>query len=98
MKLRPLNNLILIVREDAPTQTEGGIFLPDKATKKANRGVVVAKGRGKTLESGHVVPIEVEIGDTVYFGDYMGAEVVFEGREYMFLREGEVFGRIPAGE
>jgi chaperonin GroES len=90
MKLRPLNDRVLIKRIEAETKTAGGLFLPDTAKEKPMEGEVVAVGEGKTLENGKVRPLEVKAGDRVYFRKYAGNDVTLDGVEHIIMREDEI--------
>ena len=85
MKIRPIGDRIVIkVIEDA-AQTEGGIFIPDSAKEKPQKGEVVAVGSGKTNEKGEKEPMEVKVGDIVLYAKYAGTEVKIDGVEYKIL-------------
>jgi chaperonin GroES len=71
---------------------EGGIIIPDSAKEKPQQGEVVAVGKGKRLEDGSVVPLEVKTGDRILFGKYSGSDIKMDGQEYLILREDEVLG------
>jgi chaperonin GroES len=90
MKFRPLNDRILIKRSDEPETTKGGIIIPDSAKEKPMQGKVVAVGEGKTYESGNVRPVEVKVGQTVFFRKYAGNEIQIDNQDFMILREDEV--------
>ena len=85
MALKPLGDKIIVEIVEEPQQTAGGIFLPDTAKEKSQRGKVVAVGPGKTLDNGEREPMDVSEGDTVMFAKYGGTEVSFEGKELMIL-------------
>ena len=90
MKIRPLQDRIVVKRIDAEKTTKGGIIIPDTAKEKPIEGKVVAVGNGKALKDGKVRPLEVKVGDTVLFGKYSGTEVKIEGEEHVLLREDDV--------
>ena len=90
MKLRPLNDRVLIKRIDSETKTAGGLFIPDTAKEKPQQGEVVAVGEGRHLENGKVRKLEVKAGDKVFFRKYAGNEVTLDGTEHIILREDEV--------
>ncbi len=94
MKLRPLQDLILVQRVDEETTTKGGIIIPDTAKEKPAEGKVVAVGNGKVGEDGKRVPLEVKKGDRILFGKYSGTEVKVSGEEYLIMREEDVLGII----
>jgi chaperonin GroES len=90
MKLRPLQDRIVVKRLEGETQTKGGIIIPDTAKEKPIEGKVVAVGNGKVLKDGKVRPLEVKVGDTVLFGKYSGTEVKIDGVEHVLIREDDV--------
>jgi chaperonin GroES len=90
MKLRPLQDRIVVKRLEGETQTKGGIIIPDTAKEKPIEGKVVAVGNGKVLNDGKVRPLEVKVGDTVLFGKYSGTEVKIDGVEHVLIREDDV--------
>jgi chaperonin GroES len=94
MKLRPLQDRILVQRVEEETTTKGGIIIPDTAKEKPAEGKVVAVGNGKVGDDGKRVPLEVKKGDRILFGKYSGTEVKIEGDEYLIMREDDVLGII----
>ena len=84
MKLRPLQDKVLVKRTDEEQTTPGGILLPGSAAEKPSQGEVIAVGPGKRDENGVIAPIGVEVGDLVIFGQYGGNEVKIDGEEYLF--------------
>jgi chaperonin GroES len=94
MKLRPLQDRILVQRVEEETTTKGGIIIPDTAKEKPAEGKVVAAGNGKVGEDGKRVPLEVKKGDRILFGKYSGTEVKVSGEEYLIMREDDVLGII----
>lgn len=90
MKLRPLNDRILIKRIPSEDKTAGGLFIPDNAKEKPQEGEVVAVGEGRHLENGTVRPLEVKKGDRIIFRKYAGNEVTLENVEHIILREDEI--------
>ena len=90
MKIRPLQDRIVVKRLEAESKTKGGLIIPDTAKEKPIEGKVVAVGNGKVLKDGKVRPLEVKVGDTVLFGKYSGSEVKWNGEELRILRESEV--------
>ena len=94
MKLRPLQDRILVQRVEEETTTKGGIIIPDTAKEKPAEGKVVAVGNGKTGDDGKKVPLELKAGDRILFGKYSGTEVKVEGEEYLIMREDDVLGVI----
>jgi len=94
MKLRPLQDRILVQRVEEETTTKGGIIIPDTAKEKPAEGKVAAVGNGKVGDDGKRVPLEVKKGDRILFGKYAGTEVKIEGDEYLIMREDDVLGVI----
>ena len=94
MKLRPLQDRILVQRVEEETTTKGGIIIPDTAKEKPAEGKVVSAGNGKLGDDGKRVPLEIKKGDRILFGKYSGTEVKIEGEEYLIMREDDVLGVI----
>jgi chaperonin GroES len=97
MKIRPLYDRLVVKRvESEAEKTSGGLFIPDSAKEKPQEGEVVAVGKGKRLEDGKVVPLDVQAGDRILFGKYSGSEIKLDGEEYLIMREDEVLGILEA--
>jgi chaperonin GroES len=94
MTLRPLHDRVLVERVEEGEQVRGGIIIPDSAKEKPQEGKVIAVGKGKRLEDGSVVALDVKPGDRILFGKYSGSEVRVEENEYLILREDEILGVI----
>jgi chaperonin GroES len=94
MKLRPLQDRILVQRIEEEKTTKGGIIIPDTAKEKPVEGKVTAVGNGKLGEDGKRIALEVKKGDRVLFGKYSGTEVKIEGEDFLILREDDVLGII----
>jgi chaperonin GroES len=94
MKLRPLQDRILVQRVEEETTTKGGIIIPDTAKEKPAEGKVVAVGNGKLGDDGKRIALEVKKGDRILFGKYSGTEVKVSGEEYLIMREEDVLGII----
>jgi chaperonin GroES len=94
MKIRPVQDRIVVRRVAEEEKTKGGIIIPDTAKEKPAEGEVVAVGPGKANEKGVVRPLDVKKGDRVLFGKYSGNEIKLEGVEHIILREDEVLGII----
>ncbi len=94
MKVKPLHDRILVERIDEEEKTPGGIIIPDTAKEKPSKGKVVAVGSGRKTDDGKVIPLEVKVGDKILFGKYAGTEIKIEGKEYLMMREDEVFAII----
>ncbi|MCU0564565.1 MAG: co-chaperone GroES [Desulfobacterales bacterium] len=92
MKIRPLNDRILVVRVEEEKKTAGGIIIPDTAKEKPQEGKVVAAGPGKVGEDGKRIPMEVKKGDRVLFSKYAGSEIKVDGVEHIFMREDDILG------
>jgi chaperonin GroES len=96
MNFKPLNDRILVKREDELTETTGGILIPDSAQERPYRGQVLAVGEGKTGEDGTLRPMDIQIGETVLFGKYAGTEIKLTEEEHMILREEDILGIVEA--
>ena len=92
MKIRPLFDRVLVQRNDEPTKTKSGLFLPETAKEKPIEGTVIAAGNGKVTEDGKVRPLAVKAGDKIVFGKYAGTEVKVDGQERLILREDDILG------
>ena len=92
MKIRPLQDRILVKRIDEEETTKGGIIIPDTAKEKPQEGKVIAVGKGKVAENGKVQPLDVKKGDRILFSKYAGTEVNIEGNEHLIIREDDVLG------
>jgi chaperonin GroES len=95
MKVKPLNDRILVTRlDEKKDETRGGIIIPDTAKEKPMEGKVVAVGSGRRLKSGKRVPLAVKVGDRILFGKYAGTEVKINDKEHVIIKEDEVLGII----
>jgi chaperonin GroES len=94
MKIRPLQDRLIVKRVAEESKTKGGIIIPDTAKEKPLEAFVVAVGNGKVLEDGKVSPLDIKAGDTVLFSKYAGTEVKIEGEDHLILREEDVLGVI----
>jgi len=94
MKLRPLQDRILVQRVKEEEKTKGGIIIPDTAKEKPIEGKIIATGNGKLSEDGKRIALEVKKGDRILFGKYSGSEVKIEDEEYLIMREDDVLGVI----
>ena len=90
MKIRPLQDRIVVKRLEGEGKTKGGIIIPDTAKEKPIEGKVVAVGNGKVLKNGKVRKPDVKVGDTVLFGKYSGTEVKIDGEDHVLIREDDV--------
>ncbi len=94
MKIRPLQDRILVRRVQEEEKTKGGIIIPDTAKEKPIEGEIVAVGTGKVLENGKLRALDVKAGDRILFGKYAGNEIQVDGVEHLILREDEILGVI----
>ena len=94
MKIRPLQDRILVKRIEEEETTKGGIIIPDSAKEKPQEGKVVAVGNGRVAEDGTLRPLDVKKGDKILFGKYGGTEVNVEGEEHLIIREDDILGII----
>lgn len=92
MKIKPLGDRVVIKPSPAEEKTKGGIILPDTAKEKPVVGEIIATGPGKRLEDGKLISLDVKVGDKVLYGKYSGTEVTLDGKEYLIMRESDVFG------
>ena len=92
MNIRPLYDRIVVKRIEEQETKIGGLFIPDSAKEKPQEGEVVAVGKGKRLEDGKVVPLDVKAGDRILFGKYSGSEITIDGEELLIMREDEILG------
>jgi chaperonin GroES len=98
MKLNPLHDRVVVKRIEADTQTSSGIIIPDNAAEKPDQGTVLAVGAGRRTEAGTIVPMSLNINDTVLFGKYAGQTVKIQGEEVLILKEEEIYAIIEQGE
>ena len=96
MKIRPLNDRILVKRLESETTTTGGIIIPDSAKEKPAEGEIIAVGVGKLNDKGERVALEVKIGDSVLFSKYGGTDVKIDGEEFLIMREDDILGVVEA--
>ena len=98
MKIRPLQDRIVVKRLEGESKTKGGIIIPDSAKEKPIEGRVVAVGNGKILKDGKARPIDVKVGDVVLFGKYSGNEVKVDGDDHLLIREDDVLAILSSAE
>ena len=99
MNIRPLYDRIVVKRIEEQETTRNGIVIPDSAKEKPQEGEVMAVGKGKRLEDGVVMPVDVKAGDRILFGKYSGNEIKLDGVEYIIMREEDVLGVLdPAAQ
>ncbi len=94
MNIRPLQDRVIVKRLEGEEKTKGGIIIPDSAQEKPQEGKIVAVGKGKVLEDGKVLPLDVKKGDKVLFGKYAGTEIKIEGEDMLIIREDDILGII----
>ena len=94
MKLKPLNDRVLVKRLESEEKTAGGLYIPDTAKEKPSKGEVVAAGPGKTAEDGKRIAMAVKAGDIVLFNKYAGTEVKLDGVEHLVMREDDILAII----
>jgi chaperonin GroES len=94
MKIRPLQDRVIVKRLEEEEKTKGGIIIPDTAKEKPQEGKVIAVGKGKVTEDGKVIPLDVKAGDKILFGKYSGTEIKIEGEEHLIMREEDILGVI----
>jgi len=92
MKIRPLQDRVIVRRIAEEEKTKGGIIIPDTAKEKPQEGKVIAVGKGKTSDEGKLMPLEVKVGDKILFGKYSGSEVKLDGEEHLIMREEDILG------
>ena len=94
MKIRPLQDRVIVKRVEEEEKSKGGIIIPDTAKEKPQEGRVVAVGKGKTGDDGKVTPLDVKVNDRILFGKYSGTEINFDGEEHLIMREDDILGII----
>ena len=96
IKIRPLDDRVVVKPEEAEATTAGGIVLPDSAKEKPQRGTVIAVGPGKLLDNGNRGTLSVAVGDVVIYGKYGGSELEVDGDEVKILRESDILAKVLA--
>jgi chaperonin GroES len=91
MKLKPLGDRVVVKAAEAEAQTKSGLFIPDAAKEKPQKGTVVAVGEGRFTEEGKRVPMDVKVGDTVIYGKYAANEVKVDDDDYLILRVDDIY-------
>lgn len=94
MKIRPLQDRVIVERIEEEERTKGGIIIPDTAKEKPQEGKIIAVGKGKVNDDGKLLPLSVKAGDKILFGKYSGTEVKLNGNEYLIMREEDILGII----
>ncbi len=92
MKIRPLQDRVIVERVDAMEKSAGGIYIPDTAKEKPQEGKVIAVGKGKRKDDGTLIPLDVKAGDRILFAKYAGNDVTVDGTEYIIMREEDILG------
>jgi chaperonin GroES len=92
MKIKPLNDRVLVLRIEEEEKTSGGIIIPDTAKEKPQEGRVVAAGPGKLDENGKRIPLDVKKDDRILFGKYAGTEIKIDDVEHIIMREDDILG------
>jgi chaperonin GroES len=92
VKIRPLQDRVIVKRIAEDEKSKGGIIIPDTAKEKPQEGKVVAVGKGKANEDGKITPLDVKVNDRVLFGKYSGTEINIDGEEHLIMREDDIFG------
>ena len=94
MKIRPLQDRVIVKRVEEEGKTKGGIIIPDTAKEKPMEGLVISVGKGKTADDGKLIKLDVKAGDRILFGKYSGTEVKINGVEHLIMREDDILGII----
>ena len=94
MKIRPLQDRVIVKRIAEEEKTKGGIIIPDTAKEKPQEGRIVAVGKGKVNEDGKIIPLDVKVNDRILFGKYSGSEINIDGEEHLIMREEDILGVI----
>jgi chaperonin GroES len=94
MNVKPLADRVIVEPLEAAEKTAGGLYIPDNAKEKPQKGRIVAAGPGKLSDAGSLMKMEVKAGDTILYGKYSGTEVTVEGKEYLIMRESDVLAVI----
>jgi chaperonin GroES len=92
MKIRPLQDRVIVKRIEEEEKTKGGIIIPDTAKEKPQEGKVIAVGKGKVNDDGKLTPLDVKVGDKILFGKYSGTEIKMNGDEHLIMREDDILG------
>jgi chaperonin GroES len=94
VKIRPLQDRVIVKRIEEEAKTKGGIIIPDTAKEKPQEGKVIAVGKGKVNDDGKITPLDVKVNDRVLFGKYSGSEINMDGEEHLIMREEDILGII----
>lgn len=94
MKFKPLKDRLLVKYSDEPEKSSGGIYIPDSAKEKPQKGEVIAVGPGRITDDGKLQKVEIKVGDVVLFEKYSGSKINIENEEYLIIKEDDVLGTI----
>jgi chaperonin GroES len=94
VKIRPLQDRVIVKRIEEEAKSKGGIIIPDTAKEKPQEGKVMAVGKGKANEDGKITPLDVKVNDLILFGKYSGTEINIDGEEHLIMREDDILGII----
>jgi chaperonin GroES len=94
VKIRPLQDRVIVKRIAEEEKTKGGIIIPDTAKEKPQEGKVIAVGKGKANDDGKITPLDVKVNDRILFGKYSGSEIFVDGEEHLIMREDDILGII----
>jgi chaperonin GroES len=94
VKIRPLQDRVIVKRVEEEEKSKGGIIIPDTAKEKPQEGKVVAVGKGKVNDDGKLTPLDVKVNDRILFGKYSGTEINIDGDEHLIMREEDILGII----
>ena len=94
MKIRPLQDRVIVKRIEEEERSKGGIIIPDTAKEKPQEGKVIAVGKGKLNDDGKITPLDIKVNDRILFGKYSGTEINIDGEEHLIMREDDILGVI----
>jgi chaperonin GroES len=94
VKIRPLQDRVIVKRIEEEEKSKGGIIIPDTAKEKPQEGKIVAVGKGKLNDDGKITPLDVKVNDRILFGKYSGTEINIDGDEHLIMREEDILGVI----
>jgi chaperonin GroES len=94
VKIRPLQDRVIVKRIEEEEKSKGGIIIPDTAKEKPQEGKVIAVGKGKANDDGKITPLDVKVNDRILFGKYSGTEINVDGEEHLIMREDDILGVI----
>jgi len=94
VKIRPLQDRVIVKRIEEEGKSKGGIIIPDSAKEKPQEGKVIAVGKGKVNDEGKLIPLDVKVNDRIVFGKYSGSEINIDGDEHLIMREEDILGVI----